>query len=87
MSPILQNLKGISVFNKFYFENDPLDEPKKMPPSKNFHLFRKLVKTQNGDQNRDRIYSSLTFQTAKLFPLKRVLKKLSKVDQKENTFV
>ena len=39
-------------------------------------------KTQNGDQNR--IYPSLTLQTAKLFPLKRVLK-LSETDQ--NVFI
>ena len=44
MSPILQNLEGkcgLDVLNKF---NDPLDEPKKMPPSKLFYLFRKSVK-------------------------------------------
>ena len=29
-SPILQNLNGKSVLDKSFFENDPLDEPKKM---------------------------------------------------------
>ena len=43
LSPILQNLKGRSLFDNF-FENGPLDEPRKMPPSKKFYLFRKLVK-------------------------------------------
>ena len=43
MSPILQNLKGRSVLDNFFFENDPLDEPKRMPLSKKFCLFRKLV--------------------------------------------
>ena len=27
-----------------FFENDPLDKPKKMPMSKKFYLFRKMVK-------------------------------------------
>ena len=43
MSLILQNLKGRSVLDNF-FENDPLDEPKRMLLSKKFCLFRKLVK-------------------------------------------
>ena len=34
LSPILQNLMGKSVLNKQSFENDPLDEPKKMQQSK-----------------------------------------------------
>ena len=41
---ILQNLKGRSVLDNFFFENDPLDEPNQMPLSKKFYLFRKLVK-------------------------------------------
>ena len=44
LSPILQNLKGRSVLDKFFFENDPLDKPKKMPLSEKFYLFRKVVK-------------------------------------------
>ena len=31
MRPILQNLKGRSVLDKFFFENDPLDELNQMP--------------------------------------------------------
>ena len=41
LRPILQNLKGRSVLDNFLFENDPLDEPKQMPPRKIFYLFRK----------------------------------------------
>ena len=44
LRPILQNLKGRSVLDKFFFENDPLNEPKQMPPSKKIYLFKKLVK-------------------------------------------
>ena len=44
LRPILQNLKGRSVLDKFFFENDPLDKPNQMTPSKKFYLFRKLVK-------------------------------------------
>ena len=44
LRPILQNLKGRSVLDNFFFENDPLDEPNQMPPSKKLYLFRKLVK-------------------------------------------
>ena len=43
LRPILQNLKGWSVLDNF-FENDHLDEPKQMPPSKTFYLFSKTVK-------------------------------------------
>ena len=44
LRPILQNLKGRSVLDNFFFENDPLDKPNQMTPSKKFYLFRKLVK-------------------------------------------
>ena len=44
LRPILQNLKGRSVLDKFFFENDPLDELNQMPLSKKFSIFRKLVK-------------------------------------------
>ena len=74
LRPVSQNLKWSSVLDKFFFENDPLVEPKQMPPSKKFYLFGKTVKTQNGDQNR--IYPFLTLLTAKLFRLKRVLKNM-----------
>ena len=48
LRPILQNLKGRSVLNKFFFENDPLDELNQMPLlSKKFYIFRKLVKNAN----------------------------------------
>ena len=58
---------GKSVLDNF-FENDPLDEPKPMPASKKFFLFRKTVK--NAKSNLPLSHS----QTAKCFPLKRVLK-------------
>ena len=74
LRPILQNLKGRSVLDKFFFENDPLDELNQMPLSKKCYIFRKLVKNANSGQNR--IYPSLTLPTAKFFPLKRVLKKV-----------
>ena len=44
LSPILQNLKEKSVLDKFLFENDSLDEPKNMSPSKKFYLLRKMIK-------------------------------------------
>ena len=44
LRPILQNLKGRSVLDNFFFENDPLDELNQMPLSKKFYLFKKLVK-------------------------------------------
>ena len=76
LSPILQNLKGRSVLDKFLFENDPLDEPKRMPLGKQFCLFRKLVKNANWWSKSNLPLSQLTLQTAKFFPFKRVLKKM-----------
>ena len=71
--PNLTTSEGKIRFGQIFFENDPLDEPKKMPPSKSSIFSGSRSKTQNGDQNR--IYpGSLTLQTAKWFPLKRVLK-------------
>ena len=71
LRPILQNLKGRSVLDKFFFENDPLDEPNQMPSSKKFYLLSKLVKNA-------KLWSKsnlpLSHSTAKFFPLKRVLK-------------
>ena len=46
------------------FENDPLDEPKKISSRKKFYLFRKIVKKQNVDQNRT--YPSLRLQNFSL---------------------
>ena len=68
LSLILQNLNGRSVLDNIFFENDPFDEPKKMPSSKKFHIFRKIVKNENGDHNR--IYPSLRL---KYFTLKQFL--------------
>ena len=39
----MQNLNERSVLDNF-FENDPLDKPKKMPLIEKFYLFRKTVK-------------------------------------------
>ena len=44
LRPILQNLKGRSVLDKFFFENDPFNELNQMPLSKKFYLLSKLVK-------------------------------------------
>ena len=44
LRPILQNLKGRSVLDKFFFENDPLDELNQMPLTKKIYLFKKWVK-------------------------------------------
>ena len=41
---ILQNLNGRSVLDKFFFENDCLDELKKMLSRKKFYLFSIMVK-------------------------------------------
>ena len=68
LRPILQNLKGRSVLDKFFFENDPLDEPKQMRQSKKILSFKEV--------SQNRIYPSLTLLTAKLFPFKRVLKNI-----------
>ena len=71
LRPILQNLKGRSILDKFFFENDPLDEPNQMPPSKKFYLSRKLVKNAKWWSKSN---LPLSHSTAKFFPLKRVLK-------------
>ena len=62
LRPILQNLKGRSVSDNFFFENNPLDEPKQMWPSKKFYqlLFQErnycassvLVPPQREDRGR-----------------------------------
>ena len=58
--------EGRVRFGHIFFENDPLDESKKMTPSKKLYLFSILVKNaaQNGDQNR--FYPSLTIMTIRL---------------------
>ena len=70
--PILQNLKGRSVLDKFFFENDPFDEPNQMPSSRKFYLLSKLVKNA-------KLWSKsnlpLSHPTAKFFPLKKGFKK------------
>ena len=73
LSPILQNLKGRSVLDNFFFENDPLDKPNQMPLSKKCYLFGKLVKNAKW-WSKSNLPLSLTLLTAKFFPLKRVLK-------------
>ena len=73
LRPILQNLKGRSVLDNFFFENDPLDEPNQMPSSKKFYLFRKLVKNAKWWSKSN---LPLSHSTAKCFPLKRVLKNI-----------
>ena len=64
--------------DNFFFENDPLDvrAGKDAIKQKVLSLQEVAKKMQNGDTNR--IYSTLTLQTAKLFPLKRVLKNVEK---------
>ena len=72
LRPILQNLKGRSVLDKFVFENDPLDEPNQMPPSKRFYLLSKLVKNAKWCSKSS---LPLSHSTAKFFPLKKGFKK------------
>ena len=72
LRPILQNLKGRSVLDKFFFENDPLDEPNQMPPSKKFYLLSKLVKNAKWWSKSS---LPLSHSTAKFFPLKKGFKK------------
>ena len=72
LRPILQNLKGRSVLDKFFFENDPLDEPNQMPPSKKFYLLSKLVKNAKWSSKSN---LPLSHSTAKFFPLKKGFKK------------
>ena len=73
LRPILQNLKGRSVLDKFFFENDPLDEPNHMPPSKKFYLLSKLVKNAKWWSKSN---LPLFHSTAKFFPLKKGFKKI-----------
>ena len=72
LRPILQNLKGRSVLDKFFFENDPLYEPNQMPPSKKFYLLSKLVKNAKWWSKSS---LPLSHSTAKFFPLKKGFKK------------
>ena len=79
LRPILQNLKGRSVLDKFFFENDPLDEPNQMPPSKKFYLLSKLVKNA---KRWSKLSLPLSHSTAKFFPLKKGFKKIIPVKKK-----
>ena len=72
LRPILQNLKGRSVLDKFLFENDPLDEPNQMPSSKKFYFLSKLVKNAKWWSKSN---LPLSHSTAKFFPLKKGFKK------------
>ena len=81
LRPILQNLKGRSVLDKFFFENDPLDEPNQMPPSKKFYLLSKLVKNAKWWSKSS---LPLSHSTAKFFPLKKGFKKRNSPPQKYN---
>ena len=81
LRPILQNLKGRSVLDKFFFENDPLDEPNQMPPSKKFYLLSKLVKNAKWWSKSS---LPLSHSTAKFFPLKKGFKKFSFLNVKLN---
>ena len=68
-------------------ENDPIDKPKQMPPSKKFLLFRKLVKNAKWwSKSSLPNYPSLTLLTAKFFPLKMVLKNHDRACQRCDTF-
>ncbi len=78
MRPILQNLKGRSVLDKFFFENDPLDELNQMPLSKKCYLLSKLVKNAKWWSKSN---LPLSHSTAKFFPLKKGFKKPRKPEQ------
>ena len=73
--PILQNLKGRSVLDNLKIIL--LTSRKRCRQAKSSIFLGRWSKTQNGDQNR--IYPSLTLQTAKCFPSKRVLKTKSSI--------
>ena len=82
LRPILQNLKGRSVLDKFFFENDPLDEPNQMPSSKKFYLLSKLIKNAKWWSKSN---LPLSHSTAKFFPLKKGFKKLQQQQQQQTT--
>ena len=81
LRPILQNLKGRSVLDKFFFENDPLDEPNQMPPSKKLYLLSKLVKNAKWWSKSS---LPLSHSTAKFFPLKKGFKKITPVEKQNS---
>ena len=71
LRPILQNLKGRSVLDKFFFENDPFDEPNQMP--------QKILSLQEVGQKR-KIVVKIEFTPElsldrKIFPFKKGFKK------------
>ena len=61
LRPILQNLKGRSVLDKFFFENDPLDEPNQMPLKQVGQKRKMVVKIEFTPLSLDR----------KIFPFKK----------------
>ena len=83
LRPILQNLKGRSVLDKFFFENDPLDELNQMPLGKKFYPFRKLVKKR-------KIVVKIEFTPLsldrKIFPFKKGFKKMIFIKNKKYVF-
>ena len=58
-------MNGRSVWTSF-FENNSLDEPKKMVPRKNSIFFKKWLKRQNGDQRTK--YNLPPFPDCKMCP-------------------
>ena len=74
LRPTLQNLKGGSVLDKFFLKMILSTSQIRCHQEKSSISSGRRSKAQNGDQNL--IYPSLTLLTAKLFPLKRVLKKI-----------
>ena len=70
-------MKGRSVLDKFFFENDPLDEPNQMPLSKRFYLLSKLVKNAKWWSKSS---LPLSHSTAKFFPLKKGFKKTNFIE-------
>ena len=60
--------EGKVRFGQFFFENDPLDEPNQMPPSKKFYPSRKLVKNAKWWSKSNLPSQSLTLLTAKNKP-------------------
>ena len=66
-------MKGRSVWAPF-FENDPLDKLKKMPSSKGFYIFRKMVKNAKWWPKLNLLLSHSQTDTKTAKFLKRVLK-------------
>ena len=73
LRPILQNLKGRSVLDKFFFENDPLDEPNAIK--------QKILSLEQVGQKRKMVvkieFTPLSLDR-KIFPFKKGFKKKRK---------